>query len=218
MGAHKKDHIRMMLEDSNLEEKWRRSHAVPWDLDTLYEEFVPLQLRAIRAQARVIPGVVETAAKLLEMGIRVGGTTGYTRQMMDVLEPEAAAQGFSVEAGVCADEVPAGRPAPWMALRAAMLLNAWPISGCVKVGDTVTDVEEGRNAGMWTVAVTKTGNEIGLSEEETAALPAVEMERRLEAARHKMLQAGVHYVIDSVGDLLPVIEDIEARLDVGARP
>jgi phosphonoacetaldehyde hydrolase len=218
MGAHKREHIRLMLEDPGLKEQWQSRNAAPANLDALYSEFIPLQLTAIRNHSQIIPGVVDAATALRQAGIRIGATTGYTREMMDVLEPQAAAQGFTVEAGVCADEVPEGRPAPWMALQAAMLLNAWPISCCVKVGDTVADVQEGRNAGMWTVAVTLTGNEIGLTEQEAACLPQVVMAGRLDAARHKLLQAGAHYVIDSVADLMAVLEDIDSRLEVGARP
>ena len=40
----------------------------------------------------------------------------------------------------------------------------------VKVGDTPADMQEGVNAGMWTIGVTVSGNEIGLSEPDAAAM------------------------------------------------
>jgi len=218
MGSHKRDHIRLLLADPAFQAEWMRHNSLPPNLDELYAEFIPLQKAAISRHADVIDGVPQVMEELRRRGVKTGSTTGYVREMMDTLQAEAARGGFAPDAVVCSDEVPAGRPAPWMALRAAMLVNAWPISGCVKVGDTVADIDEGRNAGMWTVAVTKTGNEIGLSETETAALPAPDLEKRLEAARHKFVRAGAHYVIDSVADFVPVLDDIEARLEVGARP
>ena len=42
-------------------------------------------------------------------------------------------------------------------------LNVWPAAACVKVDDTLPGIEEGLNAGMWTVAVALTGNGMGLS-------------------------------------------------------
>lgn len=111
--------------------------------------------------------------ELSRRGIRVGSTTGYTREMTSALVAAAAQGGFAPDAVVCADEVPEGRPAPRMALEAARRLNAWPMRACVKIGDTVADIAEGRNAGMWSVGLTRTGNELGLSEAEAAALPAL---------------------------------------------
>ncbi len=218
MGAHKRDHVRHMLQDDEIRTQWRQKNPQAPDLDALYAEFVPLQLEAILRTSQLIPGIVEMAAELRGMGIKIGGTTGYTRELMAPLEPEAARQGFAPDANVCADEVPQGRPAPWMALRAAQLMGTWPMSACVKVGDTVADIEEGRNGGMWTVAVTRTGNEIGMTEAEWSALSPTRQESLLEAARHKLLGAAAHYVIDSAADLGPVLEDISARLELGARP
>ena len=101
-------------------------------------------------------------AELLGRGIRIGSTTGYNRVMMDELVPAAARFGYSPDSVVCSSDVPAGRPEPWMALRSAMELRAYPPSCVVKVGDTAPDIAEGLNAGMWTVAVALTGNELGL--------------------------------------------------------
>jgi phosphonoacetaldehyde hydrolase len=218
MGSHKKDHIRLMLEDAALRAEWLRVNRADPDIESLYTEFIPIQVEMIARHADVIPGVPELCKELLSADIRIGSTTGYVRKLMGGLLEAAAANGFSPDCVVCADEVPAGRPAPWMALRAAMLMNAWPIAACVKVGDTVADIGEGLNGGMWTVGVTQTGNELGLSAEQASALPEKDLESRLEAARHRFLRAGAHYAISSVEELIPVLEEIEARLEVGARP
>ena len=56
---------------------------------------------------------------LREHGIRIGSTTGYTRAMMDALEPLAREAGIAPEMVICADEVRQGRPAPWACFRIA---------------------------------------------------------------------------------------------------
>ena len=53
-----------------------------------------------------------------------------------------------------------------MAYYAARQLGVFPMSTFVKVGDTPIDVAEGHNAGMWTVSIVRTGNEVGLSEQQ----------------------------------------------------
>jgi phosphonoacetaldehyde hydrolase len=105
-----------------------------------------------------------------------------------------------------------------MAQRSAMELRAYPPALCVKVGDTVPDIQEGLNAGMWTVAVALTGNELGLTTEELAALSIDELETRRERAHLRLADAGAHYVIDGIWSLPWVLEDIEERLATGEQP
>ena len=54
--------------------------------------------------------------------------------------------------------------------------------------------------------------------DEVAALGDDEIQRRLAATRDILERAGAHYVIDSIADIEPVIEDIEARLAAGEKP
>jgi len=88
----------------------------------------------------------------------------------------------------------------------------------VKIGDTISDIDEGRNAGMWTIGIARTGNMIGLAADELAALPATEQAARLDAARRKLSVAGAHFVTDAVTDCIPLVEGIEERLGKGERP
>jgi beta-phosphoglucomutase-like phosphatase (HAD superfamily) len=114
-----------------------------------------------------------------------------------------------------------GRPKPWMSTRVAEALDAYPLFACVKVDDTLPGIAEGLNAGMWAVGVARSGNEMGLDEQEDAALLAAQPAAhaaRLAAARERMRAAGAHYVVDSVKDLLPVLDEINARLAKGETP
>ena len=215
MGAHKKEHIRQMLAMESVANRWRQVHGAqpsPDDLESLYGEFIPLQTEAIKLHADVIPRTLETVRILRECGIKIGSTTGYTREMMAPLLEASAQGGYSPDSVVCADEVPAGRPAPWMALQSAMRLGVYPVSACVKVGDTVADIAEGLNAGMWTVGITKTGNELGLSQAEVEALPGGELANRLATASERLLEAGAHYTIEGLAELPAVIDAINRRL------
>jgi len=221
MGMHKCDHIRAITQMPRVAAAWQAVHRrLPTEADVaaMYEEFIPLQLKVLADYADPIPGAVETIAKLRQRGLKIGSTTGYNRQMMDVLAAEAARRGFRPDAIVCVSDVPAGRPEPWMAFRSAQELRAYPPARCVKVGDTVPDIEEGLNAGMWTVAVALTGNELGLTAEGLAALSRDELETRREHAHLRLAEAGAHYVIDGIWSLPTVLEDIEERLGIGELP
>lgn len=137
---------------------------------------------------------------------------------MDVVVRLAKEQGFEPDVTVCAGDTPAGRPGPFMALQALIKLSISPLQAVVKIGDTVVDIEEGLNGGMWAVGVAVTGNEIGLTAAEYAALPPNEQRRLGKLATDKLTAAGAHYVVDSVADILPVLDSIEARLVAGEKP
>ena len=221
MGMHKCDHIRALTQMPMVAALWQAAHGrLPNEADVagMYEEFIPLQLKVLADYADPIPGAVETVSDLRQRGIKIGSTTGYNRQMMNVLVPAAVRRGFQPDSVVCVSDVPAGRPEPWMALRSAMELRAYPPALVVKVGDTVPDIAEGLNAGMWTVAVALTGNELGLTTEELAALLPDELETRRERAHLRLADAGAHYVIDGIWSLPQVLEDIDQRLDSGEQP
>jgi phosphonoacetaldehyde hydrolase len=221
MGSYKKDHVRLILAMEPVAQQWQRLHGrLPSaeDVELLYREFIPLQVEVIARHADIIPGVAETVDWLRKQGIVIGSTTGYTREMMADLLPRAAAAGLSPESTVCADEVPAGRPAPWMAITAAMQLGVYPMEACVKVGDTLVDIAEGLNAGMWTVGVTKTGNELGLTRAQVEALPVRDLASRVHAASDHLLRAGAHYIVEEVAQVPAIITEIGHRLARGERP
>ena len=87
-----------------------------------------------------------------------------------------------------------------------------------EVDDTVVGIEEGLNAGMWTVGVVMTGNEMGLQKSDLDALDPKVRELLAARAHARMEKAGAHYVIDGVADLMPCLEDIESRMTRGEHP
>jgi phosphonoacetaldehyde hydrolase len=221
MGMHKLDHIWMMLTDPSVSSRWEACHKTKPTralLEQLYAEFTPLQREVLKGYSDVIPGAPQVVAELRNRGIKIANTTGFDRAMMVELIRLAAQGGYSPDLWVCPDDVGKGRPAPWMAFHAARQLDVYPMSTFVKVGDTAADVAEGHAAGAWVVSVIRSGNEVGLSEAELAAMPAPEREARLSAARAKLAACGPHYIIDTVAALIPVIDEISARIVRGERP
>jgi phosphonoacetaldehyde hydrolase len=221
MGSHKWDHIWSMLSDPEIAARWEKANgSLPTKviLEDLYAEFTPLQMEVLKRHCDVIPGVPEVAAELRRRGIKIANTTGFDTGMMVDLIPLAEQGGYAPDLWVCPDMVGKGRPAPWMAFYAAQKFDIYPMSAFVKVGDTSNDVAEAHAAGMWAVSVTRSGNEVGLSQAELADLNEAEQQRRIAAARARLAACGPHYIIESVADLLPVVDDITARLARGERP
>jgi phosphonoacetaldehyde hydrolase len=221
MGAHKKVHIRMISEMEAVRRMWQGAHGrLPNDddVETMFRDFVPLQLACLAQYADLIPGTLEAVADFRRRGLKIGSTTGYTTEMMEVLQQEARKRGYVPDSSVCAAQVPAGRPHPWMCLQNAMNLELYPMEAFVKVGDTLPDIAEGLNAGMWTVGLAKTGNELGLTVQEIAALEPEVLQGKLDRASQRFRHAGAHFVVDTIAEVPPVLDDINARLARGERP
>lgn len=221
MGTYKKDHIRALLQMPAVAARWQAVHGrLPdeSDVERLYAQFEPLQIACVTQYADVIPGTLEAVAALRGRGIRIGSSTGYTAAMMEPLAAAARRQGYDPEAIVTVSDVPAGRPAPWMCFENARRLDVYPMEAVITVDDTPVGIEAGLNAGTWTAAVVRTGNELGLSQEECAALDADDLTRRLERAAVRLTRAGAHYVLDSIAELPACIDDVERRLSLGEKP
>ena len=221
MGGGKRDHLREILMMDAVAGRWQQAHGArpdEKDVDAMFAQFVPAQIEAVARHADLIPGALESWAWLREQDLRIGSTTGYSSDIMQALLKPVADQGLVPDCLVCADQVPAGRPAPWMCFENARRLGIYPMAALVKVGDTAPDITEGLNAGMWTVGVVVTGNEMGLTEAEVKALTPEAHQQRRDVAAARLAQAGAHYIIDGIADLPPVIEEIQARLKVGDQP
>ena len=140
------------------------------------------------------------------------------RPIMERVLPLAAAQGYQPDNLVCAGDLADGRPTPLMMYRCFADLGVYPPSAVVKIDDTEAGILEGLAAGTWTVGVSISGNCVGLSAEEWAATPEEDQATLRAHAEAQLLGAGAHFVIDSIADLMPVLDEIETRMARGEAP
>lgn len=221
MGLAKKDHVRAMLVSPDLAARWHAAHGRAWteaDVDDLYRVVTPLQVVAAERHSALVPGVAACMSALKNRGIAIAGTTGYFRAAAETVYCHAADQGYVPDFTICADDVPAGRPAPWMVFRAMEAVGVYPPAAVVKVGDTVIDIADGLNAGVWSVGVLDSSSEMGLSEAEFAALSDGGRNRRREAIAARFQQAGAHAVVRSVGQVPALVAHFDALLAAGQNP
>jgi len=135
-------------------------------LDTAYRTRPPMP----------IPGVVEAFGTLRARGIRIALTTGFDRSVVGPLLASLGWDGGLLDAVVCADDVPTGRPAPYMIFRAMEQTGVTAVARVLVAGDTVRDLQAGTNAGAGLVVGVLTG-QVGAT--------------TLGAARHTHLLASV---------------------------
>lgn len=221
MGMEKREHVAAMLAMPRLAALWAGAHGKKPDdddVDAVFNAVWELMPHTLADFAEPVPGLVEAIAALRAKGIKIGSCTGYSRAMMSELLPIAEKLGYKPDCLVTADEVPAGRPWPWMCWQNCMKLGVFPPEAVVKVGDTLADIREGINAGHWSVAVTRTSNAIGLNADETARLEPADLAAREKELAHEFRKAGAHYVISSISELPALCDEISACLAIGRRP
>lgn len=221
MGMAKRAHIATITRMPDVDLRWKKKFgksADDGDVDRMYEKFLPLQKEVLSSHCDLIPGAVQTFQWCVENSIGVGSSTGYTRELMEVVVPVAAAAGYKPEVVLCAEDAPEGRPAPWLIFECMKRLNVYPPSQVVKVDDTTVGIQAGINAGTWTVGIIKTGNLVGLSESEIDSLNEEERTRLFVDAESKMKQAGAHFTVEGVHEMPATIAKINSLLANGQLP
>jgi phosphonatase-like hydrolase len=105
-----------------------------------------------------LPFAEKVFQELQGNNIRVALNTGFSRV---ITQPILHRLGWDVapfiDAVICSDEVPEGRPSPDMIRQLVKSLGISHTANVVKVGDTQVDIDEGRNAGCGLVVAVTTG-------------------------------------------------------------
>ena len=222
MGMLKKDHIRAMLQMPRISRVWEEKHGGAFeekDIEDLYKSFEPLLLASLKEYTDPLPHVLDTVSALRDMGLKIGSTTGYTDIMMDIVVPSAKEKGYAPDFVITPDATDSfGRPFPYMIFRNIEALRITAPWKTVKVGDTAADIQEGCNAGVWSVGVIVGSSQMGLSLEEYQAMPETERQDAGRKARDAFILAGADFVIETVAELPALIERINGLIAGGKRP
>ena len=212
MGMLKRDHIKTMLGMERIHQLWLAKYKREFteeDIDGMYEIYEEKLLSILDRYADPKPYVLETIAKLREMGIKIGSTTGYTDKMMEIVTKKAEENGYKPDAWFSPDSVGSkGRPYPYMIFKNMEALGVTKVQNVMKVGDTVSDILEGKNAGVISVGILEGSSEMALTEEEYAALSDKEREERSARVMKRYQEAGADYVIRNMSELVEFVNKI----------
>ena len=220
MGLLKIDHIKAMLSEERVAKLWAEKYGREWtmeDVKDMYSSFEEKLFKILAEYTTPVPYCVDTIKTLRSMGIKIGSTTGYTQEMMNIVVPEAEKKGYTPDFYVTPSSVPAGRPYPYMIFKNMAELKVGDLDCVIKIGDTISDIKEGKNAKVWTVGILKGSSELGFTQDEVEALSEDELKIKLQETASKMLSAGAHLVIEDISKVPMAIEIINNRLLAGER-
>jgi len=169
-----------------LEQKQDARYKDPAFIDSLHRHFVQqmsdhyLHSEGVREKK----GTGAVLGALKQRGIKIALDTGFDRAITDIILKRVGWLNIGViDAVITSDEVPQGRPYPYMIYRAMEQLGVRSIRQVAKIGDTLSDLEEGTNAGCPFVIGITTG-----------------------AYSKAALQEGPHtHLVDSLEEILEII-------------
>lgn len=205
MGALKRDHIKQMLDMPRIHQLFKEKYMTNYtddDLDELEKIFTEKLMSQLEHHTTLKPYLIDAIADLRAKNIKIGSTTGYTRHMLAPVVAAAKKQGYTPDATFTPnDTFGLGRPAPAMIEANLEKLGVTDKSNVIKIGDTISDIEEGKNAGVMSIGVIEGSSIMGLSELEYEALTPDE--KALEIARVKSIYfaAGADDVILNLSEI-----------------
>ncbi len=146
MGKNKRDSVKELLEmkeDKSSKEK----------VDKIYSRF-QFHLEKRLDNVKPITGVEKVFRFLKKNKIYVAITTGYYRRAkLIILQNLNWLRKGLIDEHVCGDDLKKGRPAPDMILEIMKRCNVNDENKVMKIGDTVADIQAGRNANVFTLGV-----------------------------------------------------------------
>lgn len=217
MGMAKWDHIGRILELNDVKRQWKEKYSeLPNNDDRkrIYKDFQQELIHYLKEYTELKSGVLKTFNYLKEYGIKVATTTGYTAEMMKVVQDKAAELGYTPELVVTSEDVKGlGRPSPAMIKYIMKEFNIDDPNKVIKVGDTLVDIEEGLNAGVKTVGIAEGSSLMGLSQVEFDELSNEEQILRRNEVKRKFESANADFVVNSIFDLVQIIEYLNEAMD-----
>lgn len=212
MGMLKIDHIRTMLKMDRIAAEWERVHgAAPCedDVHALYEPYEQRLLSILHNFAEPKPHVLDAVAQLRAADVRIGSTTGYNDKMMAIVVPAAREAGYEPDFIITPDAVGGhGRSYPYMMFRNMEALGVTDARRVAKVGDTVSDIREGKNAGCISIGVIEGSSEMAMTQDEFEALGTDEQAAARERVESVFRAAGADAVIDTFAELPALLRQL----------
>ncbi|WBW49891.1 phosphonoacetaldehyde hydrolase [Peptoniphilus equinus] len=209
MGLLKIDHIRTMLGMDRIQQCFEAVYHRASDDDdvkAIYKVMEQKTLDILKNFVDIKPHVRETVARLRAQGIKIGSTTGYTDAMMVIVAKEAEAKGYAPDFWATPNSVgDKGRPYPYMIFKNMTALGVTSVANVIKVGDTVSDIREGKAAGVITVGVVEGSSTMGLRQDEYDNLSDEEKHRAQKRVADIYKKEGADYVINDLRGLLDII-------------
>lgn len=218
MGVAKYDHVKSLVNLPRVQ-KQLNSFATSVEIEDrkdlyseLYQRYLHFQTESARKWCQPIRGVSSLMHQLKAWNIKVGTTSGFPQRICNVVLENFYRNhiyNFSSKNVLGSDSLPynnGARPKPGLIFELMSRQKIKNPRSVIKVGDTVADIQEGKNAGTWVVAVTETSSDLGVSRKEYNKFTISQKEEANKYLSDKFYCEGADFVTYDVTGISAILK------------
>jgi len=216
MGLPKRAHIMAILDKPAMKTQWEclfNNQPRKVDVDRIYQSTNQELKRVVANYSKPTPFAIELLYYLQANGIHIGITTGYSREIINVLGDQLHKSGIIYNNLVCADEVKNPRPKAGMINK---IFDDWEIYNFghhrfIKIGDTIADIQEAHAAGITCCQVIDTCSDLGNIINTDNKINNNNREfinNERNSIKHKFAKSGADFYCNNLHDILVAFKNI----------
>lgn len=220
MGKDKKEHIQLILEDSNIQQQWKlinNSSPNKYDINHIYNLFNQEQYKNSK-YIDIIPETYDCINYLKNNNIKTGCTTGFNKENMNNIKDLLKLNNINLDSYVSStcvkkqDGTFFTRPSPGMVNQNLKNLNLTSTKNIIKIDDTNIGIQEGKISGCITVGVTRWSTYMKVTPSILRNINNDILNTRIKDSRNILRESNPDYLIDSLDQLPSVIKHINNRV------
>jgi phosphonoacetaldehyde hydrolase len=167
----------------------------------------------LKNEVTILPETIGAIQTLRDRNIKVGITTGFNREQMDLCIRILNKHSIYPDAAVSSTCIPgARRPEPLMVYENMKQMGICDPKEILKVDDTVVGLKEGINAECLTGGVARWSANMRVYDQKDIDLlenDSQEFHKRLHQARSVLLHSGTTYIINNLTSLKDCLSPME---------
>lgn len=226
LGIEKKKHIELIMENKEIRNKWEKRNKESFTknkLDNLFLEYKKIEKEYTINNMKIIPQTWRCMNELQNMGIKIGSTTGFDKEQVELIKYKLESGGVYLDNYEHSSyENNIMRPYGDMIFKNMDILNIEDPKSVLKIDDTEIGIREGNKAGCWTVGVYRWSTYMNVvSHEESLKVDNVIMgigddyntnynllkDKKIES-KERMTKTGANFIFPTVGYIPNLINDI----------
>lgn len=218
MGMSKSGHIGKILSDNYVQRNWFQEYDKypdPNDTDMIYEDF-KIEQNKLSKVINILPETKSTFEYLKERNVKIGITTGFDKENMDLILSRMEDEGLYVDGSVSSTCLLRSRPYPDMMNKLKedfKIKNNYQI---VKFDDTPIGIKEANNGDFWSVGVVKWSTLMEIVEPEdvmgVGLMASDEYNKRLMNARKTLIDSEADFVIHDLNEINDVFREVHRSI------
>ena len=207
MGKHKYEHIYYLCNKNIINTQFRIHNdrdISSVDMESIFNDFNDIQTQHMKLYLNIIPETYIIMKYLQENDIKVGITTGFNKNQMNIAVDKLKYNHIKIDSHTSSDY--AYRPLPYMIKSNMNNLQIDDPKQVIKIDDTCVGIQEGINAGCYTVGVARWS--VNMDMFSLDALTKDDINHKLIESRRRLKEGGADFVIDTLDELPSIIKTI----------